>query len=381
MPPMKTSAPSNYSEEPMTAEPDSVVARRPALFVVSATLLIAFSLLNSFSTGAEARVKNHEFLEQYAATYRFSLGRPANIEITRAGDAVLFLRSGPRSFVRDLYEFDVKTGQERVLATAEKLLAGSAEELSDEEKARRERMRLAARGIASFELSRDGRRVLVPLSGRLFVIERASLTVKELPSKCGPAVDARFSPDARCVACVRGGNLFVLKVETGEERQLTTAATETLTYGLAEFVAQEEMARMHGYWWAPDSQSIVYQETDTSDVETLYIADPAHPERPAQSWRYPRPGKNNARVRLGVIAATGGPTQWIDGDRQAFPYLAAVTWDKGAHLRDARAESRANARGSAGDRSGNRRHEGTTERNRRRVAEPRRRHAAMASRG
>ena len=67
----------------MTAEPDSVVARRPALFVVSATLLIAFSLLNSFSTGAEARVKNHEFLEQYAATYRFSLGRPANIEITR----------------------------------------------------------------------------------------------------------------------------------------------------------------------------------------------------------------------------------------------------------------------------------------------------------
>ena len=106
---------------------------------------------------------------------------------------MLFLRSGPRSFVRDLYEFDVKTGQERVLATAEKLLAGSAEELSDEEKARREPCGWP-RGIASFELSRDGSRVLVPLSGRLFVIERASLTVKELPSKCGPAVDARSRP-------------------------------------------------------------------------------------------------------------------------------------------------------------------------------------------
>ena len=93
----------------------------------------------------ETQVRQPEFLEQYAATYRFSLGRPASVHITRAGDAVLFLRSGPRSFVRDFYEFDVATGTERLLASADKLLAGSQEELSDEEKARRERMRLAAR--------------------------------------------------------------------------------------------------------------------------------------------------------------------------------------------------------------------------------------------
>jgi dipeptidyl-peptidase-4 len=277
---------------------------------------------------AEKQVRQPEFLEQYASTYRFSLGRPASVQVTRAGDVVLLLRSGPRSFVRDLYEFDVARGTERLLASAEKLLAGSQEELSDEEKARRERMRLAARGIASYELSRDGRRLLIPLSGRLFLVERATGAARELKSAGGGAIDARFSPDGRRVAYVRGGELYVLDIESGESRPLTHGATETLTFGLAEFVAQEEMGRMHGYWWSPDSQSIVFQESDTSEVETLYIADPAHPERPAQSWRYPRPGKNNARVRLGIVAVDGGETRWIDWDRQAFPYLAAVAWDE-----------------------------------------------------
>jgi len=288
-----------------------------------------FLLLVFFVPPARAEspvIRQPEFLEQFAATYRFSLGRPANIEITRAGDAVLFLRSGPRSFVRDLYEYDVQTGNERVLVTAERLLAGGAEQLSEEEKARRERMRLAARGIASYELSRDGTRILVPLSGRLFVVERATGATRELRSKAGAAIDARFSPDGQQVACVRDGDLFVFDVISGEERRLTTGATEALTHGLAEFVAQEEMGRMHGYWWSPDGRSLLYQETDTSDVETLYIADPAHPERPAQSWRYPRPGKKNAAVRLGLISIEGGDTRWIAWDRQEFPYLAAVIW-------------------------------------------------------
>jgi dipeptidyl-peptidase-4 len=277
-------------------------------------------------------VRNPEFLEQYAATYRFSLGRPANIQITRAGDAVLFLRSGPRSFVRELYEFDVASGKERVLATAEKLLGSAREELSDEEKARRERMRLAARGIATYNLSRDGRGVLVPLSGRLFVVDRATARASELRSSAGPAIDAQFSPDGKLVACVRDGDLYVVDAETGIETRLTEGASETLTHGLAEFVAQEEMGRMHGYWWSPDSRQIAYEESDTSEVETLHIADPAHPERPAQSWRYPRPDKNNASVRLGIIPITGGETSWVEWDRTAFPYLAAVTWEENAPL-------------------------------------------------
>src|SRR5207249_4800537 len=75
-----------------------------------------------------------------------------------------------------------------------------------------------------------------------------------------------------------------------------------------------------------------YQETDLSPVEEIHILDPAHPERQPDTWRYPRPGKNNAIVRLGVVSATGGATRWIVWDRTRYPYLATVRWTKNAPL-------------------------------------------------
>lgn len=288
---------------------------------------ILFSLVD-----CRAEIVNPEFLEQYAATYHFTLGQPAGITVTDAGDAVLFLRSGPRSFVRDLFEFDVATGKERLLLTAEQLLQGAEEELSAEERARRERMRLAGGGIVSFEVSDDERHVLVPLSGSLHLLDRTTGEVRELASDGGPPVDPRFSPNGNLVASVRDGDLYVMDVATGSERRLTEGATGTLTHGLAEFVAQEEMNRMRGFWWSPDSKLIAYQETDTSGVEEWYIADSANPASAAEAWRYPRPGKNNAIVRLGIIPATGGSTTWIIWDHERFPYLANVTWDENAPL-------------------------------------------------
>ncbi|MBV8199090.1 MAG: DPP IV N-terminal domain-containing protein, partial [Acidobacteria bacterium] len=188
-----------------------------------------------------------QFLEQYTATLRFTLGTPQAIQVVPGGRAVLFLRSGPRSLVRDLYELDVESGQERVLASAERLLGGGEEQLTPEEKARRERVRLTARGIAAFDVPDDASRVLIPLSGRLFVMERRTGAIRELPATGGVPLDPRFSPDGARVACVRGGDLYVIDVATGVERRLTTGATPTLSHGLAEFVAQEEMDRREGY--------------------------------------------------------------------------------------------------------------------------------------
>jgi dipeptidyl-peptidase-4 len=278
------------------------------------------------------RPGDDEFLKQYAETYRFSLGQPTAIELTKDGDAVVFLRSGPRSFVRDLYEFNVADGKERLLVSAGQLLKGEPEQLTADELARRERMRSAARGIASFELSRDGRQILVPLSGSLFIVERATGKSRELASEAGYPLDARFSPNGKSVATVRDGDLYVIDVASSVERRLTHGASETLSHGLAEFVAQEEMARMHGYWWSPQSDTIVYQQTDTSHVEQLYIAEPTQPEQSPESWRYPRPGKENARVRLGIIATAGGETTWIRWDEKRYPYLAAVAWEENAPL-------------------------------------------------
>jgi len=272
------------------------------------------------------------FLEQYAATRRFSAGQPTAVKLVPDGSAVLFLRSPARSFVQDLYEFNTATGQERLLLTAEQILQGAEESLSVDERARRERMRMSARGIASYQLSKDGTKILVPLSGRLFVIERASGTVRELVSEAGFPLDPRFSPDGRYLACVRDKELYVMDIASGAERRLTSGSTPTLSHGLAEFVAQEEMNRREGYWWSPDSRSIAYQETSTEGMEVMHIADATHPDREPQGWAYPRPGQKNAEVRLGLISIEGGETRWVNWEQERYPYLATVKWKDKAPL-------------------------------------------------
>lgn len=272
------------------------------------------------------------FLRRYAQSYRFRLGEPGGITPLPDGKTLLFLRSGPRSFVRDLYALDLTTGQERVLLTAQSVLKGAEEQLTPEEKARRERARQTARGVATYRLTKDASKILIPLSGSLYVVDRATGAVQELPSDAGYPIDPRFSPDGSKIAVVREGDLYVMDVETGAERRLTTRENENVTNGLAEFVAQEEMGRFAGYWWSPDSRFLAYERADVTGVERLSVMDPTHPERPAPSPAYPRPGKKNADVQLGVIPVEGGETVWVSWDRARYPYLATVKWEENAPL-------------------------------------------------
>jgi hypothetical protein len=276
---------------------------------------------------------DNALIEQQALTRGFRLGRPSGITLTPEGDAVLFLRTGPRSPVGDLYVTETATGATKKLLSASDLLNGGGEQLSDEEKARRERKRISTRGLVGFDLSDDGRHLLVPLSGRLYVVDRADAVVHELPATAGePPIDARFSPDARKVAMVRDGDLYVMDVESGKDRRLTTRGSDDVENAVAEFVAQEEMDRREGYWWSPDGKHLVYQHSDLSKVDTLNVSDPANPDHAPVPFRYPRPGRNNADVTLGVIPAAGGKTVWLRWDRERFPYLVRVAWSQNAPL-------------------------------------------------
>jgi dipeptidyl-peptidase-4 len=299
---------------------------------------------------------NVEFLEQFAATNRFRLGQPTAITITPDASAVLFLRAeNGRSFKQDLWMFDIASKQERLLLTADQLLGGKEENLSPEELARRERMRMSSRGISSYQVSDDGKQLLVPLSGNLFITDFIS-AFKDEPktlqlTTLGGSIDPHFSPSGGMVAYVRGGELLVQ--ETNEypapngrtETLVSPQASGNVTYGEAEFVAQEEMGRRHGFWWAPDSSAIAYQSTDTTGVEVFTIADAADPAKPAQTWPYPRAGTKNADVRLFVRHIEGFDqiTKRSDGvgsiipfkdpievrwDRAIYPYLAKVVWEK-----------------------------------------------------
>jgi len=273
------------------------------------------------------------FLRDFAETRGFSAGRPAHIDITPDGRTILFLRSGPRDVVRNLYEMDVESGAVRELIKAEDILQGKEEQLAAEERGRRERMRVTAKGFAWYVLSEDGQKVLVSLAGKLYVIRRVDGRVTPLPdSPAGPAMDARFSPDGRYVSCIRGHDLYVADVAAGQGWAVTSGGSEDVTHGEAEFVAMEEMDRHSGYWWSGDSQWLAFEECDQRDVERLHIADARNPEIPPQSWRYPRAGRANAKVRLGVVSVTGGMPTWVRWDHQKYPYMATVRWGRDSPL-------------------------------------------------
>ncbi len=306
-------------------------------------LVASIVMLLGPPASAQEKPIDTQFIRDFAATRGFMLGRPAKAMPTPDGKAVLFLRSPPRSPVMHLFEFDVATGKTRELLTPETLLKGAEEKLTPEEKARRERMRVTARGFADFQLSKDGSQLLASLSGRLYVVNRQSGEARELPTGKGTIQDPKFSPDGLKVSYVLNKDVFVLDLGTMKEHRITTSSNSDTTHGLAEFIAQEEMGRFSGYWWSPDSRWIAYQETNSQGVEVWKIADPAKPGEPPHEQHYPRPGKNNVRVRLGITTADGQKipfripsplenTIWIDWPREKYPYLATVNWDKGGPL-------------------------------------------------
>ncbi len=274
-----------------------------------------------------------DFLDRWALTRGFRSGLPTAIAIPRDASEVLFLRSGPRDRVQSLWAWDARTGAERELLTGARLLLGAEESLSPEERAKRERLRQTARGLTTFELSKDGRRALVPYSGRVFLLSRPGYDVRELGAPGGPpADDPRLSPDGDQVALVRAGEMRVLDVASGAERVIASPESAGVSYGLPEFVAQEEMDRHEGFWWSPDSRWLAVQRTDVSALERLAILDPANPTRDPERNPYPRPGHANADVRLAIYPAAGGPPVWVRWDRVTWPYLCRVTWPEAGPL-------------------------------------------------
>lgn len=278
---------------------------------------------------AAAPVTDLEFLREFAETRRFLAGRPVAVKVTPDGRSALFLRSEAKDAAQMLFELELATRQTKVLLTPTQVLAGAEETLSAAEKARLERMRVTARGFTSYQLSTDGARLLLGLSGKLYVVERGSGKVTQLKTGEGACLDPKFSPDGKFVAYVRAHDLRVIELSKNVERALTKGGTELKPHGLAEFVAQEEMDRFSGYWFGPDSRSVVFQETDHSGMEAFGIADPMKPEAEADRFFYPRAGRKNAAVRLGWVPLAGGAPRWVKWDDAAFPYLATVSWKEG----------------------------------------------------
>nr|WP_263430210.1 S9 family peptidase [Nannocystis pusilla] len=268
-------------------------------------------------------------LEEAAAYPLPGVVGPQAITFTPDGRALVYLRSPERTLVRQLYRRDLETGEESLLVAPP---GGGATEdnLSLEEKLRRERLRQRELGITAYAWAEEGDTLLVPLTGKIYVKTPADAELRLLvdPGPGKPALDARLSPDGRRAAYVHDDELYVVDVAGGAPKQLTSGARGTgKTHGLAEYIAQEEMHRPHGFWWSDDGKQLAFVEVDETHIPIYRIVHQgkdAVGEGAQEDHRYPFAGSPNARVRLGVVPVVGGRVTWMDLGE--FEYLARVKW-------------------------------------------------------
>jgi dipeptidyl-peptidase 4 len=265
------------------------------------------------------------FPRRSARTQGFTLGAPRNFTVAPAGDTVLFLRSSSGTDRNNaLWALDVRSGEERLVADPAEL--GGDQAVTAEEQARRERARERAAGITGYATDAAVRHAVFSLSGRLFVVDIATSAVRELPAQ-QPVADPRPDPDGRTVAYLSGGALRLINADGSEDRALAEPGQADVRWGVAEFIAAEEMQRHRGYWWSPDGSAVLAARVDDSPVQRWFLADPAEPTRQPTVLRYPAAGTANAAVSLWLIAVDGRRVE-ITWNSHAFPYLVSAHWSR-----------------------------------------------------
>ena len=297
-------------------------------------LFLALAMMCAMPVAAHAEKLTLEAITGSAPLTGPTLMKP---KVAPDGSRVTFLRGKDSNRNQlDLWEYDIASGQTRLLVDSKVVLPGE-ENLSDAEKARRERQRIAAlSGIVDYQWSPDAKTLLFPLGGELYLYDLGKQgrdAVRQLTHGEGFTTDAKLSPKGGFVSFVRERNLWVIDLASGRQLQLTRDGSATIGNGVAEFVADEEMDRHTGYWWAPDDSAIAFARIDESPVPVQKRYEMYADRVEMIEQRYPAAGDRNVLVTLGVVAPReGAAPAWVDLGKEQDIYLARVNWRDPRHL-------------------------------------------------
>ena len=253
--------------------------------------------------------------------------RARGVKLSPDGKSVTYIKTRADDLtITDLWVADVAGGEPRLLLDG-KTLASAERELSEAEKARRERAGVATRGVVDYAWDSLGKVILAPVEGDIFVYDVAAGKTRQVTRTPGDEIDAKVSPKGGFVSYVRDDNLYVVPTAGGAERALTEGGTELKSWGTAEFIAQEEMDRDTGYWWSPDDRAVAIAFVDQTGVDVVDRPEVGATGAKVVAQRYPRPGRPNARVDL-YVQPLDGPRVKVDLGEGADVYLARVAWAK-----------------------------------------------------
>lgn len=266
-------------------------------------------------------------LERIFASPALDGPQPRSLEVAPDGSRVTYLRGKEANQDRlDLWEFNVADGQTRMLVDSAVLLPEEGE-ISDAEKARRERQRIGQfSGIVSYAWTEDASALLFTLGGDVYLYPLAIGKAQRITRTKASETDAKLSPKGRYVSFVRDQDLFLVDVASGQERALTSGGGGPISNGVAEFVAQEEMDRDTGYWWAPDEGHIAYLRVDNSPVQVVKRFEVEGSGITVHEQRYPAAGTPNAIVSLHVVDVESGADRELDLGGDTDIYVPDIAW-------------------------------------------------------
>lgn len=248
---------------------------------------------------------------------------PSAFKFSSDGKQLLFLHPDD-SNIQSLWSMNTQTGDMQVSMAAPEGGRDEAQ-LTPEEVLRRQRLRQHTQGITRYQFHKESGRLLIPLDG----LYQANISGTALQHTMGKSVqNPTLSPNGALVAYVDDGSIWVMGMDDGLPHQITHGGdTSGIVDGLAEFMAQEELGRMEGFWWSPDSQWIAFTETDERHIPKFHIQHAANmnPTQHEEHY-YPFAGEDNAHVRLAVVPAIGGAPKWLKLDYGDEIYIARIFW-------------------------------------------------------
>jgi dipeptidyl-peptidase-4 len=175
-----------------------------------------------------------------------------------------------------------------------------------------EAAQLAELNPARMNANRDA--LLFTIRKDLYVwLAKADKVVRLTNTPSAAEEHATFSPDGRRVAFVRDNDLYVCEVDPPAERRLTRDGSATILNGTLDWIYQEEIygrGQFQSFWWSPDSENIAFLQLDQQGVPEWTLVDGVPMNPVIEKSRYPRPGEENPRVRVGLVPAARAEVRW-----------------------------------------------------------------------
>ena len=260
------------------------------------------------------------------------LEQPSQLKFSPSATYVSYLQQNPkRSRQLDLWIFDRRSATKKCLLNASDVAEELDEDitkLSAAERAERERRRQFTQGVTEYFWCPNAQALVACIDGQAFWVPLDQSTPTRLTEVGQRQAAFNISPKGSYISYVRDGELYYKHLTTDTssafETRISFDANATLTNGLADFLAAEEMHRFKGHWWSPDESALLFCKVDeTNVVVSNRLEVDANGSRTIEQ-RYPFAGATNPAVALIQYNLDSGKQEEIWHDSREHAYLARV---------------------------------------------------------